>query len=533
ARPPSTKNLPIKNPNTKHIHYVDDLAQLAKSTDDFFDLNECTSPNGLPLTTEDILSEDETTFYGVTLTDGADHISYSHARWQKLLDSALPPQATLRQLLSIVAKVTYQPDLLPPFVEPCKNLLQSELAHAANTTNWDSTAEPSLVNLIQSFLELCHKSTLPLLKRYINVNQPIKIYVDASAYCLGLIAYQNDQPILLRQQVLSPRAKDLYHTNTKELNGIAFAIETIRSIEIDRRVHFRYVTIYTDNSAAQSIILNQRVSSVHGKQTVHLLKVLRYLQDITDDQLHRFTIIHCAGPSNKADSLTRHPLLAQLTKSNNYNDDNYQPSDDQPQPIAFMAIKRPAEQLNSPNNPKHPKLKAIDDPTTTLPTTTCPTLDPSLLEILQSGATVSKPDRRQLLEQVHHDYGHEGITTVNKRVNAFNISWPELHSELEDLTKHCQTCQATTNYPLDRALKSPPSTIPQGLINSDAWSIIYMDVIGPYTFDNTQHYAITIMDSYSSSVIIYPTTSTPTTQDAIDALSTIQRHYHRHPAGLQ
>ncbi|KAF4680769.1 hypothetical protein FOZ63_024571, partial [Perkinsus olseni] len=63
------KNLPIKNPNTKHIHYVDDLAQLAKSTDDFFDLNECTSPNGLPLTTEDILSEDKTTFYGVTLTD--------------------------------------------------------------------------------------------------------------------------------------------------------------------------------------------------------------------------------------------------------------------------------------------------------------------------------------------------------------------------------------------------------------------------------------------------------------------------------
>ncbi|KAF4703674.1 hypothetical protein FOZ63_021379 [Perkinsus olseni] len=198
-----------------------------------------------------------------------------------------------------------------------------------------------------------------------------------------------------------------------------------------------------------------------------------------------------------------------------------------------MAIKRPAEQPNSPNNPKHPKLKAIDDPTTTLPTTTCPTLDSSLLEILQSGATVSKPDRRQLLEQVHHDYGHEGITTVNKRINAFNISWPELHSELEDLTKHCQTCQATTNYPLDRALKSPPSTIPQGLINSDAWSIIYMDVIGPHTFDNTQHYAITIMDSYSSSVIIYPTTSTPTTQDAIDALSTIQRYYHRHPAGLQ
>lgn len=110
----------------------------------------------------------------------------------------------------------------------------------------------------------------------------IKIYTDASAYCLGLIAYQNDQPILLRQRVLSPRAKDLYHTNTKELNGIAFAIETIRLLEIDCRVHFRYITIYTDNSAAQSIILNQRVSSVHGKQTVHLLKVLRYLQDITD-----------------------------------------------------------------------------------------------------------------------------------------------------------------------------------------------------------------------------------------------------------
>ncbi|KAF4648469.1 hypothetical protein FOL47_003180, partial [Perkinsus chesapeaki] len=424
--------LPTDKSTIKHIHYVDDLAQLAQHQDDFFDLNQYTAPQGLPLTTEDFADEDEATFYGVTLSDGAKYISYSHDRWQKLLNTTLPPEPTLRDLLSVVALITHQPDLLPPFVEPCKNLLQSRIAVAANNTHWDAPADKSLIALIKSFLDLCSNSELPVLQRHIDVNIPIKIYTDASAYCIALVAYQKDQPVLLRQQVLSPRAKDLYHTNTKELHGIAFAIETLRRMEIDRRVHFNHITIYTDNTAAQSIVLNQRVSSVHGKQTIHLLKTLRYLQDITDDNLGRFTILHCTGPSNRADVYTRHPLLALLTNNDHYNDINFPPTTTNTT-LSLMAIKRPASVTTLPSA-KHPRTTSTTTPLS-LPTTTCPPLDTSLLEILRTGATVNKNERQQLLHQLHHDYGHEGATTVNKRVRAFKISWPNVADEINKLTK--------------------------------------------------------------------------------------------------
>ncbi|KAF4658506.1 hypothetical protein FOL47_007963 [Perkinsus chesapeaki] len=241
--------------------------------------------------------------------------------------------------------MSHQPDLppLPPFVEPCKNVSQSRIAVAANNTHWDAPADKSLIALIKYFLELCSNSELPVLQRHIDVDIPIKIYTEASAYCIALVAYQKDQPVLLRQQVLSPRAKDLYHTNTKELHGIAFAIETIRRIETDRRVHLKHVTIYTDNTAAQSIVINQRVSSVHGKQTIYLLKTLHYLQDTTDDNLERFTILHCTGPINRADVYTRHPLLAILTNHDHYNDINFPLTTTNPT-LPLMAIKRPTEE---------------------------------------------------------------------------------------------------------------------------------------------------------------------------------------------
>ncbi|KAF4649428.1 hypothetical protein FOL47_002097 [Perkinsus chesapeaki] len=125
------------------------------------------------------------------------------------------------------------------------------------------------------------------------------------------------------------------------------------------------------------------------------------------------------------------------------------------------------------------------------------------------------------------------VLQLSTNVFVHSTSWPNVADEINKLTKQCHTCQATINYPQDGSLKSPPSTIPQATSSSQAWSVIYMDAIGPHTFDDKPDYSITVMDSYSSSVIIYPTLSRPTAQDAIDALTTIQRYYHRHPAGLK
>ncbi|KAF4647571.1 hypothetical protein FOL47_004435, partial [Perkinsus chesapeaki] len=143
--------LPIDKSKIKHIHYVADLAQVVQHQDDFFDLNQYTASQGLPLTTEDFTDEDEATFYGVTLSDGPTSISYSHDRLVKATQhntTVEVTEPTLRYLLSVVALITHQPDLLPPFVEPCKNLLQSRIAVAANNTHWDAPADKSLIALI-------------------------------------------------------------------------------------------------------------------------------------------------------------------------------------------------------------------------------------------------------------------------------------------------------------------------------------------------------------------------------------------------
>jgi len=120
-------------------------------------------------------------------------------------------------------------------------------------------------------------------------------------------------------------------------------------------------------------------------------------------------------------------------------------------------------------------------------------------ELMRSlGKSIPAESERVGVIRRAHSEGHFGVRAVVEKIyNAFNLWWPSLREDVQNVLRSCSTCQ---KYDVIKRGYHPPRS-PNVTLPGDWWQI---DLIHMPTSLNGYSYVLVIIDLFTSFVLTRP-----------------------------
>ncbi|KAF4651117.1 hypothetical protein FOL46_000547, partial [Perkinsus olseni] len=263
-----------------------------------------------PTTLVDVSTVQVAPFLGLETVEHGCALRYSLRGWEKFSNFELPNNPTLRDALTLLGKIMTLPEVLPFFLLPTRNLLQSLVAKCRHQlTSWDAELPPFLLSLLREFHDTFKNATPPTIQRHINVALPVKIFTDAGAYCGCYRFFQNDIEILRGQHSFTSSEVAL-HINCKELMMVLLALQRMVLLEMRMDAQFKDIQVFVDSKTVLSILQHGRTTA--GPMQVYMEKKLRLLQELLGERLNCICFTYIETKSNLAGIGTRDDLHKRL-----------------------------------------------------------------------------------------------------------------------------------------------------------------------------------------------------------------------------
>lgn len=167
----------------------------------------------------------------------------------------LKPPTNRKELQRLLGKFTY----LSKFIKNFSNLTapMRELLEKKKTFDWGNTQQHSLDSLKEAITKP------PVLKLY-DVNEDVKLQVDASSYAIGAVLIQQNQPVAYASKALTD-CQTRYSQLEKEALAIQFGCE-----KFHQYVWGKQLTVESDHKPLQSIFQKPLHSSPTRLQKIRL-----------------------------------------------------------------------------------------------------------------------------------------------------------------------------------------------------------------------------------------------------------------------
>jgi hypothetical protein len=349
------------------------------------------------------------------------------------------------------------------FISHCATILAplSRLLQKGVKWEWDQSCNDAFVKIKKKFL------TSGVLVHY-DSTLPLKLVCDGSPYGVGAALFHvypsgEERPIGFGSRVLT-KSEQNYAQFDREALSIVYGVKKFH--------HFLYgqhFQLCTDHQALTWVF-----GSKKGIPTTAAARVQRWAVFLAG---YDFTISHIKGKLNTiADSLSRLPLP-----------DNTVSKIESDISVARVFVQQIGvlpilpEQLKYETMHDAEMLSVLNFAKRGWPTTAPPGLMPYYVrrseiscdnDCLFWGLRVIIPTklRPQVLQELH--IGHVGIVKM-KALGRSHVWWPGLDAAIEELVKHCESCQINR----DETPKGPKHVWE---FPAQAWERLHADFAGPF-----------------------------------------------------
>jgi len=291
---------------------------------------------------------------------------------------------------------------------------------------------------------------------------PFVLKTDASGIAMGAVLMQNNKPIAYFSKQFTPKLQRA-STYTRELHAIMAAVDKWRQYLLGHKF-----VILTDHRSLQDL-MTQVIQT--PEQHYYLAKLLGYDYQIKFKRGHSNVV---------ADALSRVPqaseglcLILHIPQ--------------------FDFMQQLLQSLQT-NTEFQEKLRSIQ---------VAPTAFPTFLvhnDLIYYKGSIWIPDDNPFIPALLHEFhstplgGHFGVLKTIHRLQA-NFTWPNIHRDVRNYIKNCQTCQQTKPILGRPAVLLQPLPIPSGI-----WEDISMDFITHLPSSHNHTIIMVVVDRFSKGV---------------------------------
>lgn len=378
-----------------------------------------------------------------------------------------------------------------------------DLLHKEAVWKWSKEHE-DVFN--QSKKWVCTDSVLTLY----DPNKPLRLICDGSPRGVGAVLahVENgiERPIAFASKTLSPAEKN-YAQLEREALAIIFGIK-----KFHKYLYARKFELVTDH-APLTVIFGEKKSI----STTAAIRLQRWAVLLS---AYDYTIVYRKGTTiANADALSRLPLPQheQLEEeANSFSTTTYFCELMQEDDIALTSID-----IANATKPDEPLKKIHQFTMNGWPQRV---EDPELSKYLRHRDEIGNEEdcltlankiiipevyREQIMSLLH--MGHQGIVKMKQLARSY-VWWPNINEQIENKVKGCYACQMNSR-------NIPKPSISHWPISQRKWERIHIDY-AQFTYNNTMHNFLIVIDSYTKWMEIAISKST-TTATTIQKLRTI------------
>lgn len=335
---------------------------------------------------------------------------------------------------------------------------------------------------------------------YFDKDAPTQVIADASPVGLGAVLVQNQKGINVPVCYVSRSLTDCerrYSQTEREALGLVWACERLHPY-----LYGRQFDLVTDHKPLEVI---------YGPHSKPCARIERWVLRL---QPYEFKIVHIAGKSNIADSLSR--LLSSSVKQakHEHGADEY---------VRFVAVTATPRALTTREveeaSAADPELQEVREAIATGHFEKCKPYAVIAGELCTIGYLVLRGTRIVLPQALWtralalaHE-GHLGIVGTKQHLRT-KVWWPGMDRAAERHCKACHGCQIVDRPDPPEPLR--PTPLPDG-----PWRDVAVDLLGPLP----SNHAILVVVDYFSRYYEYDVMTTTTSEKVIDSLeSMFSRH---------
>ena len=411
---------------------------------------------------------------------------------QRIVDVLQAPvPANKSELKSFLGLMTYNAKFIPSvasLLHPLYQLLRKDSHWRWSTECQDAFDKAKAL-----------VSAAPVLVHY-DVNKPIKLYCDASAYgvgaCLMHVVNGTEKPVAYASRTLSLAERNYAHIEREAL-AIIFGVK-----RFNQYLYGREFILVTDHRP-----LCKLLGHADGVRPLAAARMQRWAMILS---AYSYKIEYIPGPANQcADCLSRLPV--QCSRIHPAEEGN-----------AVHAMHTTALPVTAKGIASHTaKDKVLSRVFTYVQHNSWPFPMPEEIApfhrkkeelTLQDGCLlwgkrviIPSKLQPQLLAELH--FGHVGICRMKSLARSF-VWWPDLDTAIEKLTKDCEPCKVTAAMPA--AVARHPWQHPSG-----PWERVHID----YGEWNNHHFLV-LVDAFSKWPEV-KLVSTTTSRKTITVLSDV------------
>ena len=401
-----------------------------------------------------------------------------------------PTPTNKQELQSFLGMLTYNAKFLPNVshtLYPLNQLLQQNVSWAWKSEH--QKAFDAAKQMLSSDRALAHY----------DVNRPVILFCDASAYGLGacLVHIMDDgsqRPIAYASCALS-KPERVYAQIEREGLALVFGVRRFH-----QHLYSRPFTLLTDHRPLGKIF-----GSKQGIPPMAAARIQRWALTLST---YQYTIEHINGKANNcADCMSRLPLSGQVRDSAEKIHVVVQ-MDDMPVTATQIAKESKCDKelsivLKSIQHGHWPSDTTIDLSPFRKRYTELSVLDGCIL--WGSRVVIPSVFRQSLLQELH--ITHLGMSRMKSLARSY-VWWPGLDSQIEEVCRHCVECCAANRIP--PKVPAHPWMIPQF-----PWQRVHVD----HAYFG-RHLLLVVVDAYSKWPEVYIVSST-SAQQTIDKLRQI------------
>lgn len=382
-----------------------------------------------------------------------------------------PTPATVKEVKSFLGMVNFYRDFIPSFAsltDPLNNLTRKNVPF-----EWTQDCE-------QSFQKVKELITSAPVLAFFDDSKEIRIYTDACKKGIGGILNQvhdGKERLVICVSRSTTRPEKNYSITELEGLAIVWTLTKLRQYLIGREF-----ILFTDHHAL-CFILNGQPMQPKSKTLRYNDRMIRWLLRLPD---FKFTVVHKPGTSlQHADCISRFP---QPIEAQNEPDElpiflniTWEPWDKTWPKIQIMQeedseLKELQKQHPDKFCKKQGLIYNIEKEKDTSPRLFIP-----------------KELRIRIIEYLHDDSGHFGITRTTKNI-VDRFYWPGMNEQIKQYIKSCQICQ---RHSYKKYKKNYPITPICNQVG-DFFELVGVDAVGPLPMTvNGNKYILVMIDYFT------------------------------------
>ncbi|KAF4714965.1 hypothetical protein FOZ62_027513, partial [Perkinsus olseni] len=492
---------------------------------------------------------------GYDVVCGGTKLGYPPKKYNLSINFNITGDLSYGSALSLLGYVTQAPDLLPWHVLCCKNSLVALVsrARAIKQAKWkESIGDETIVSLLERWQQLLQESPIQPIERYVDTEDQLHIWFDASDLLGAMVAKQRGQVVLRRQWRWSRQERSL-HINIKEMSAAFNSLSAVVGFELDSGRQFRHISLHGDNKTANAALSSSKVAS-NGKQSLLLQKTVDLVHCLMGKR--SFTVNYCPTSQNLADEGTRSELYSDIVCHRDLLDNfELQPISQSLSPSCNVHVARVVRKRDevvsdcvdsaTTKKPRVSLEKPISVPTTPLiapsPSSVYDSvqLPPVLLDTYR-GLPVDSQGKRVVVDRDFlgacadhcHNLRHTGAPEIAATLRTYFCAGPGLDfMDIASLSvRKCPTCVLVKTAPGD---KRPKNAVDRSAITipTAVFEVMSLDVLGPYQTNqitrSPRFYCVTLVCHLTNLILCLPTITAPTADDIQRACNLPHRTYNQ------